>query len=137
MTYFNMKEKYPSQLRMSIVHCSSEDDTFPVTELACRTAYTGGWHSAKMPEYPQELGFRFEGIVDLQQLRLLCHESKIPSRVEVFISEATEEDRKLEKFPTYSSAVFRRLGHVNFGTNTENNFAARELKTINIRHKCI
>ena len=129
--------KYGPQLRMSIVQCSSEDDSFPVSELSCRTSYTSGWHSAKNPEYPQELGFRFEGEVDLQSVRVLCHESKIPTRIEVFVAEATDEDRRAAQFPTYEAAVFRRLGHFNLNSNVENGFAARELKTVNVRKHCL
>lgn len=129
--------KYGPQLRMHIVHCSSQDEVFPITELQSRTIHTSGWQSAKYCEYPQELGFRFEGDVDVQHLRILCHEAKIPSRIEIFIAEATDEDRRTISFPTYGAAVFRRLGHINLASNEENNFAARELKTINVRRNAI
>ena len=130
-------QKYGPQLRMSIVHCSSQDEVFPITELQSRTMHTSGWQSAKYCEYPQELGFRFEGEVDVQHLRILCHESKIPSRIEIFIAEATDDDRRTISFPSYEAAVFRRLGHINLASNEENNFAARELKTINVRRNAI
>ena len=122
---------------MFICHCSGEDEVFPVSELQHQSRRTTGWQSPKLCEFPQELGFRFEGEADLQHLRILCHEAKIPSRVEIFIAEATEEDRQSGVFPSYDRSVFRRLGHVNFSPNDENNFEARELKTVNIRRHAL
>ena len=124
------------KLPMYLCHCSSEDESFPVTQLCRHTRRTSGWQSAKLCEYPQELGFRFEGEADLHALRLLIHETKIPSRIEIFIAEVTEEERRTGVFPPYDRAVFRRLGHVNFCSNEENHFEARELKTVNLRQSC-
>lgn len=133
----NSEDRYGPKLTMFICHCSGEDEAFPVSELQHQSRRTTGWQSPKLCEFPQELGFRFEGDVELQHLRLLCHESKIPTRVEIFVSEATEEDRQSGVFPPYERSVFRRLGHVNFSPNDENNFEARELKTVNIRRNCL
>ncbi|CUI14123.1 Hypothetical protein, putative [Bodo saltans] len=123
---------------MYVCYCSGEDPSFPVSSLARHTRKTCGWQSPKLCEYPQELGFRFEGEVELQSLRVLIHESKVPSRIEVFIADATEEERNsAAPSVTYDRAVFRRLGHVLFGTNEENNFESRELKTVSIRRSCL
>lgn len=132
------EERFGPKLTMFVCYCSGEDANFPVTELTRHTRRTNGWQSPKLCEYPQELGFRFEGEVELQNLRVLVHESKIPSRIEIFVAEASEEDRlQGASASTYDRAVFRRLGHVNFCSNEENNFEARELKTVSIRRTCV
>jgi centrosomal protein CEP104 len=136
--YNGSEDRFGPKLNMYVCYCSGEDPSFPVSSLARHTRKTCGWQSPKLCEYPQELGFRFEGEVELQSLRVLIHESKVPSRIEVFIADATEEERNsAAPSVTYDRAVFRRLGHVLFGTNEENNFESRELKTVSIRRSCL
>ncbi|KAF5223673.1 centrosomal protein of 104 kDa [Trypanosoma cruzi] len=136
-TLFSSEEKYGPRLTMSLCHCSSEDGDHPARALRHQVQNSTGWQSDKGCVYPQELGFAFEGEVELHFIRVLSHERKIASRIEVFIAEATKEEIENGTIKPYHSSNFRRLGYVCFVTTADNAFGARELKTINIRQKCV
>jgi centrosomal protein CEP104 len=125
------------KLSFYIVHCSGEDESFPVRELAKRTSQTRGWQTPKMCEYPQEIVFRFEGEVELSALRIMSHESKIASRIYIYIAGPTDENRRSGTFgdPPLDDSQFQRLGFMGFTTNEVSNFNARELKTVHMRHR--
>ncbi|ORC92507.1 uncharacterized protein TM35_000032600 [Trypanosoma theileri] len=134
---FPSEDKYGPRLSMSLCHYSSEDLDHPASALRYHTRSTLGWQSKKECPYPQELGFSFEGEVELRFIRILVHECKIPSRIEVFVSGATEEEIESGKVRSYESSTFHRLGYVQLSTNEENKYAARELKTINVSRRCV
>ena len=70
-------------------------------ELNQHTPQTRGWQSARFCEYPQELGFEIEsGETHISQVQLLSHQSKIATKVEVFIGQGDD----------YHTATFKRLG---------------------------
>lgn len=52
---------------------------------------------------------------------LLSHQVKIASRIDVQLSNAEPSDKAVE---------FQKLGYVTLSTNLENNYRARELKTV-------
>ena len=93
-----------------------------------------------MCEFPQEMGFRFDGEVDLRCIRVLSHESKISMKIDVYVArvgDPTSDDSPAGGgyFPDYDKASFGRLGFMSFSTNEETQFNARELKTARIRTK--
>eukprot|EP00796_Vickermania_ingenoplastis_P004136 gene4136-2978_t len=133
----SLEEKYGGRLRLTVCYCSSEDDVYHVSNLQTQVPSSSGWQSSKNCEYPQELGFHFEGQVSLNVIRFLSHERKISSLVDVYVADADEEQLEKGVCVPYEEATFTRLGHVRFSMNEENNFAARELKTIGIRKSCI
>ncbi|KEG09173.1 hypothetical protein DQ04_05681010 [Trypanosoma grayi] len=134
---FPSEDRYGPRLFMYLSHCSSEEADHPANALRFHTRNSVGWQSDKGCIYPQELGFSFEGEVDLQYIRILAHESKIASRIEVFVASITEEEVKTGLLKPYESSTFQRLGYVHLSTNVGNKFGARELKTINIRRRCV
>ncbi|RNF12207.1 hypothetical protein TraAM80_00489 [Trypanosoma rangeli] len=134
---FPSEEKYGPRLNMCLCHCSSEDADHPARALCLQGRNSIGWQSDKGCVYPQELGFAFEGEVELNFIRVLSHERKIASRIEFFVAEATDEEIQRGTVKPYSQSSFRRLGYVCFVSNADNTFGARELKTINIRQKCV
>ncbi|RNF26473.1 uncharacterized protein Tco025E_01220 [Trypanosoma conorhini] len=136
-TMFPSEEKYGPRLSMCLCHCSSEDADRPARALRLHTRSAIGWQSDKGCVYPQELGFAFEGEVELNFIRVLSHESKIASRIEVFVAEPTEKEIQTGIVKSYRLSDFRRLGYVCFASNADNVFGARELKTINIRQRCV
>jgi hypothetical protein len=81
-------------------------------------------------------------VSDIQQLQVLSHQSKIATRIEIFVGTAVEGDPR----PAYSRAKFKRMGYVSLDPNERSNFQARELKTVQfnanglflklIIHKC-
>lgn len=110
-----------SKLKFRVIYFSSEDDEYPASELNAHSPQTRGWQSFRYCEYPQELGFEIEGGVSkLSQVQLLSHQSKISTKIEVFIGNG----------PDYHSAKFKRLGYLSLDSNERSNYQARELKTV-------
>lgn len=62
------------------------------------------------------LGF----LLPVRQVQILSHESKVATRIELFVGHGD----------SYKSAQFRRLGYLSLNSNEESNYAARELKSV-------
>mmetsp|Transcript_24759 Transcript_24759/g.41875 ORF Transcript_24759/g.41875 Transcript_24759/m.41875 type:complete len:844 (+) Transcript_24759:164-2695(+) len=115
-----------SKLRFVAIHSSGEDDEYPVAELNQHTPQTRGWQSSKFCEYPQELGFEIEsGESHISQVQILSHQSKIATKVEVFIGNGSD----------YHTAKFTRLGYLSLDNNERSSYQARELKTVYVDHQ--
>ncbi|CCW60829.1 unnamed protein product [Phytomonas sp. EM1] len=128
--------KYGPRLRLSLCYLSSEDEAYPAMSLRSQTKFSCGWQSSKKCSYPQELGFSFEGQVFINSVRLLLHESKIPSLVKVYIADATEADLKSGVRGPYDSAEFIDLVHLQISSNEASKYMTRELKVIDVRRTC-
>jgi centrosomal protein CEP104 len=106
-----------------VISFSSEDEDYPATQLNTISPNTRGWQSCRFPSYPQELGFQIlDGEAPIAQLQLLSHQSKIATKIEMFIGRGA----------TYKTANFVRLGYMSLDSNERSSFQARELKTIYI-----
>ncbi|GBG27244.1 Centrosomal protein of 104 kDa [Hondaea fermentalgiana] len=115
--------KGPKQVKFEVVYCSGEDPEFPASELNVHSPQTQGWQSPPFCAYPQEIGLGFlVGEVDLAQLQILSHQSKIATKIDVYVGRGN----------SYESCNFRRLGHLSLDSNERSNFAARELKSVYI-----
>ena len=55
-------------------------------------AKTKGWQSGRFCEYPQEIGLVFDGVVNTRQIQFLSHQSKIASKIELFV-DCFEDDQ--------------------------------------------
>jgi centrosomal protein CEP104 len=107
--------------RFQVIHCSSEDDEYPATELNAHSPSTKGWQSRRYCEYPQEIGFRLDGAeTQITQIQVLSHQSKIATKIEIFVGQG----------PDYHRANFKRLGYLSLDNNERSNYQARELKTV-------
>lgn len=115
------------ELPYTVVECSSEDPEHPVNELYEVSAQSRGWQSAKFAPFPQELTLVVDGLVFVEELQVLCHQFKIPSKVDVFISTATVTSKDS------ADASYTRLGHFSLDPNAKSRFRARELKTVYLR----
>ncbi|EAN78854.1 hypothetical protein, conserved [Trypanosoma brucei brucei TREU927] len=134
---FASETKYGRRLNMYLCHCSSEEAIFPATALRLHTQTSTGWQSARLCTYPQELGLSFSGEVELDYIRVLCHESNIPTRIEVFVAEASDGSTKLNVVTPYENSNFQRIGYVHFSAGNESAVGIRELKTIKVCRKCV
>jgi centrosomal protein CEP104 len=104
-----------------VVYFSSEDDEYPASELNAHSPQTRGWQTFRYCEYPQELGFEFDnGVAKISQLQILSHQSKIATKIEIFVGNGTD----------YHSARFKRLGYLSLDNNERSGYQARELKTV-------
>ena len=106
-----------------------EDQDHPATELEDNTEDSKGWESSRFSEFPQTIIIQFQEIVNLQEIQLLCHEFKIPTRIEFF---AYVPLVPLEIIPSdkMQSLKFKRIGHISFDSNERTNYSARELKSV-------
>lgn len=129
------EKRYGPRLALTLCSYSSEDETHPARSLRVQNRSSCGWQSGKHCPFPQELVFHFEGQVQLDSVRLLIHECKIPTCVEVFIADSKETEPENGVCSSFDSADFSRLGHVRFSTNEVNRFMARELKTVGVQSK--
>lgn len=108
-----------------MIHCSSEDEEYPASELNQHSPETKGWQSKQFCEYPQELGFQLDGRdTHVTQIQVLSHQWKIPTKIEIFIGQGSH----------YNTATFKRLGFLSLDSNERSSFEARELKTVYIDH---
>lgn len=127
-------------LPYDILYCTSEDAANPVSQLAGGTAELKaggdaalkGWQSARNGKVPQTLVLRFQGNVWLQQLRILSHESKIATRVEVRVAKLGEDD-DLDNPPSFRNVRFVKLGSVDFNSNEQSHFKPKERKTVHLK----
>jgi centrosomal protein CEP104 len=111
--------------RFKVVHCSSEHDDYPASELNVHSPDTRGWQSADFCDYPQELGFQvIGGDAQISQIQILSHQSKISTKVEIFVGQGS----------SYSNATFKRLGYLSLDSNERSSYKARELKTVYVDH---
>ncbi|CBH11425.1 hypothetical protein, conserved [Trypanosoma brucei gambiense DAL972] len=149
-----------------IVYRSSEDNEFPITGLGNGLATSSenvecfsttnpsnhavaeqhcsgkGWQSARFASMPQELVLRFPGNAELVNLRILSHESKIMSKMEVRLYALDDGDEVngvgghhgLEA-PSFREVRFLKLGSVNFSSNEHTNYRSKERKTVHLHAK--
>jgi centrosomal protein CEP104 len=95
------------------VDVSSEDPGYPADELNVHSPNTRGWQSAKFSEYPQEIGLALDGgEARLTQVQILSHQSKIASKVEIFIGTGS----------SYRTAEFKRLGYLSLDSNERSQY---------------
>lgn len=118
-----------AKLSFHVCYFSSEDAGYPASELNIHGPATLGWQSLKFCDYPQEIGLlladaEMPGMM-LSQVQLLSHQSKIASRIEIFVGLGRD----------YGSASFERLGFMTLDVNERSNLTARELKTVFIDDK--
>ena len=105
---------------------SGEDPDYPVTELNFHSPQTRGWQSPRFCEYPQEIGIQFtDGAVAVSQVQLLAHQSKVASRIELFVGAG----------PEYFNCQFTRLGYLSLDSNERSGYKARELKSVYLKAK--
>lgn len=121
-----------------VVYCSSEDESHQVCHLVGNTYRsisfedgTPGWQTSTGVEFPQVLILRFPGNVYIQQLRILSHESKIASKVEIRLYKLQNEELGLP--PSFRSVNFSKLGYVQFSSNQESRYESKERKTIHLK----
>ncbi|CBZ25697.1 conserved hypothetical protein [Leishmania mexicana MHOM/GT/2001/U1103] len=133
---FHSEAKYGPRLHMYLCHVSSHDEVHPADALRAQDGHSCGWVSRKHASYPQELGFRFDGIVLANTLRILANESKISSCMIVHVAEPTAQEERDGVCGPYSKAAFKRLGHVSFSNNAASDYQARELKTVGLQRCC-
>ena len=111
-----------SKIKFQVIHCSGEDPEYPAKELNNHSPHTRGWQSLRFCEYPQEIGLQLltRGPREVAQLQILSHQSKIASKIEIYVGVGND----------YHDASYQRLGHLSLDSNERSSYQARELKTV-------
>eukprot|EP01066_Platyproteum_vivax_P005699 Platyproteum_vivax@DN17284_c0_g1_i1.p1 len=107
------------RLKYRILRCSSEDEEYPATELLIHSSQTRGWCSARFCDFPQEIILQFESECLLKQMQFLAHQSKIPTKIELFTANPGFqhiENRGLE------GVKWSRLGYLSLASNEQSGF---------------
>jgi len=110
-----------------------EDSLHSVSELLTPGEFCKGWQTPKNCSYPQTLILQFMGVVRLNRLEFLSHQTKIASKIE--ISSYAPEDTKSGNLPKpdqLDELNFKRIGYVSLKDNEESGFTSRELKSIDL-----
>lgn len=121
-----------SKIKFRVISCSGEDPQYPVTELLTQSPQSKGWQSPRFCEYPQEITLQFTAPVRIKQLQLLCHQSKIPSKIELYVY-----------LPDMTSPIenneyrYKKLGYIALDTNERSGYQARELKSVFLDNPCL
>ena len=104
------------KLPFRVVAATSEDADYPASELNVHSPQTRGWQSARFCDFPQEIVVWFpDGAVDVSQVQLLSHQSKIATRVELFAGVGA----------AYDTASFKRLGYLSLDSNERSGYKVR------------
>lgn len=113
------------EIPFRVVHCGGEDPNYPASELNPESVAAGsrGWQTARHCKYPVELGLELLSDAPIEQMKLLSHQSKIATRIEIFVGEGAN----------YGSVNFRRLGYMSLDSNARSRYQARELKTVYLK----
>ncbi|BBN12831.1 centrosomal protein CEP104 [Marchantia polymorpha subsp. ruderalis] len=113
-------------LPFAVVTSSGQDEDYPASELN-KGIQGRGWQSSRFCFYPQELTLELQRPSRIINMQLLCHEFKIPSKVEVFVSLTTpwiHNEKAVNQM--------KRLGYLSLDPNDRSGHQARELKSIHV-----
>ena len=121
------------QLRYRLIGASSEDPEHPLFALFSPNQ-NEGWNSVRFCSYPQEILIQFPQPVRLTRVHLLLHQTKIPSKIELYqFFPKTYNDFYID----YNSMIFDKIGYVIPDSNTKTNYQARELKKISLNENVL
>ena len=137
-------------LNFRVFHASSQDSHFIASELSSNQTQddneAAGWQSQRFCVYPQEIIVQFPSSVQITQMQLLVHETKIPRQVELFSYIPGPSTSGLDVVsplgqsqlitPLTANILFKRLGHFQLDSNVQSNYYSRELKTVHISVPC-
>jgi centrosomal protein CEP104 len=121
-----------NKLNFQILEFTGEDSDYPVSELLIHTAQSKGWLSPRFCEYPQELTIQFFAPVRIRHIQFLSHESRISSRIDLFVS-LPEFNQPLSN----TEGKYNKLGFLTFDSNERSAFQARELKSVYVDTPCL
>jgi len=111
-----------SKLSFTVAYSSGEDIDYPARELNVHSPHTVGWQSPRFCDFPQEVGLALSRPSRLSQVQLLSHQSKIATKIELYVGEGG----------SYSTANWKRLGYLSLADNSQSDYQARELKSVYI-----
>ena len=122
--WFRMEQE--TRLTYSIKACSTEAPGYAAENL--RDLASTGWRSTDLCDFPQSIICKLECESTLRKIQLLGHNFLIPQRVVLYIGNFNNK---------YEKHIWKKIGFVTFSDNANTNFKQRELKTINLKARCL
>lgn len=117
---------------INCIYCSNEDFDYPFNNLFGST--TSGWISRPNPKYPIKAVINLGGDYVLNGLQIVSHESMIPTRIDIYVSNNPELDGitiDSNNFFEYQNQFnWRNAGFFCFSSNERSNWVAREFKKV-------
>ena len=119
-----------TKIPYSIYSCSSQDPKHPVFTLLTEhdNLKDDGWLTNKYCVYPQELIVQFPFLAELNQVNVLIHDKKIPTKIE-FVNCVEDDTRDLNVFKGKFKS-YENIGFIKLTCNAKNNYCTRELRKI-------
>ena len=114
---------YTSHVRYIIKYLIAEAEKNSIFNIQNSKAMSKGWQSEKNSLYPQEMYLELDKPSHLRFISILCHQSKISSKVSIYINQPGE-------------ICLTKLGGFSFNDNKRSNYQAREKKTVKVDCDC-
>jgi len=134
------RDPMSAKLSYRVIVVTSHDTDHEAKELEIRNRMETdklknkgkGWSSARFCAYPQEVVLALERVSEISQIQILSHQSKISSKVEIWIGLDLDSPCQAHSDSTYKSINWKRLGYLSLDENERSNWKARELKSVYI-----
>lgn len=102
-------------LNYTIISCTSEDSSHPISSILKSSINSTGWQSTPNSHYPIEFIVDLSSLVELDTLQFVSHQYKIASRLDLYVAGS---DKK-----------YKGLGSLVFNANGHSQYSVRELKS--------
>ena len=112
---------------------TSETAKGSLQELKKPLSKSKGWYSERYCKYPQKIYIAFATPINLRQINLLSHESKISQKIS-FYAYCPQGDISIND---YQKIQYLNFGFIKLNDNSGSNFKAREFKKIYVDVKCL
>ena len=107
---------------------TSEDPSFPLTNLEEKNISNGGWISQQNCTYPQKIIAKFDKYVDVKQINILINEKKIPTMIKLINCIQLEENESNTK----DKYRYEDIGYIKLSSNEDTDYSSREFRKIKV-----
>ena len=121
------------QLKFRLIGASTEDPENPAFSLISSNPGQG-WNSVRFCSFPQEILIEFPQPIRLRQINLLFHQTKIPSKVDIYHFFPKNYN---DFFSDYNTLVFDKIGFIVPDNNLKTDYKAREFKKVFLNVNCL
>ena len=128
-----MNEIPLSPLKFRIIGASTEDPEHPLFSILSQKP-TEGWNSVRFCLFPQEVLIQFTKPVRLRQINIVLHETKIPSKIDIYHFFPKQYN---DFFADYNTLTYEKIGYVIPDSNMKSDYKARELKKVFLNENCL
>ena len=107
---------------------TSEDPSFPLTNLEEKNISNGGWISQQNCTYPQKIIAKFDKYVNVKQINILINEKKIPTMIKLINCIQLEENESNTK----DKYRYEDIGYIKLSSNEDTDYSSREFRKIKV-----